>query len=1025
MRDVPRATQQLNLNSNKKLGIKFMPFGEYLSYLCNRAKYDKRYVYRWQGMPEMNPKVSLLLIVVFITFLMSLGIVAAIVGQSASTLLNESKDSVRSNAAEVAELAEGLRERAVEQALTTMNGLATTVGTPLKKAFDRTLYGVRLQEMHTAMQIAREVLFHENATVSTIYDRLRTVIQFWRLSVDSVDTSLVEMKAGLLSQATIEGFDAVMVALDDRSVRLTTFACGASCSASLACLSVITTSSSATEVILSTEKNPDGQKSFTAAGKLGSSIGVCLLRKIDNVKSEFLATMRSIVTATNMRTDQALASDVEVESAYRDLSSSTLVPLTQTSVSPILARVNQEFLTSNPNTTASTNIYGNTFTELKDSQSALCSGGYSGVRLIYLPLDFFVVSKRAETYFDNVISDVLPTFFNRSQTGVVPYLVRYANGDYYVVGEATPRDASISPHVVLGLNGLSGSMLALDKFYTPIAAGYSNIPGYDVALLLESPLSTTMTRVRSLISVFVGSVAASLESDRELVVVERRKDGNMSYIVEPRNHDTVIPSIVAECFKRRSGIDGDVGKYFARCEFVDGVHLVVLAMYKKSGAMNLVWETVGIGIGVAVFLTIAALILVRLLTRSVLDHIEKDYVTYKQQIEEEKHQFSELIKDVMPQYISQRIMAGEKLIVDQHPQLTFFFSDIVGFTETSRKLSTVEMVRILGYTFMMEDGVAEFYGVHKIKTIGDAYFAVAGLDDLFEKRAEEADDADGKKKEKKKQKKAEDNQVYRMTSFAVVTQQLLSNNYVHYPERTDCFKQWSNTDLPPCKMLTMRMGIHSGPAIAGVVDVGRSPHFDCFGPSVNLASRMESTAQRGRIQLSTPTWEMLSKIDKTHLFEFEPPKKTLVKGYGTINTYTIRSTTLSVPESLLEKLKVDRAVKRQFFTEQGLQANVMGGGGGTSEGSSQVKSQHSSSMHSDHQQKEGDVAMQEEEDNKSEHTTTTESSNEDEPKETPKVNILSSMGPSSANADTDVAYAAAAFCAAAPTPNSPVAANAG
>jgi hypothetical protein len=114
------------------------------------------------------------------------------------------------------------------------------------------------------------------------------------------------------------------------------------------------------------------------------------------------------------------------------------------------------------------------------------------------------------------------------------------------------------------------------------------------------------------------------------------------------------------------------------------------------------------------------------------------------------------------------------------------------------------------------------------------------------------------------------------------------------------------------------MGIHSGPCIAGVVDVGRSPAFDCFGPSVNLASRMETTAAIDRLQISASTYQILSKLDVEGMFMWEPPKKTLIKGYGTMDTYTIKATKVAVPDTILKTLQVDRVPKRRTYGDTGL-----------------------------------------------------------------------------------------------------------
>lgn len=319
--------------------------------------------------------------------------------------------------------------------------------------------------------------------------------------------------------------------------------------------------------------------------------------------------------------------------------------------------------------------------------------------------------------------------------------------------------------------------------------------------------------------------------------------------------------------------------------------------------LRLQWVSAVIAIGI----TAVALILLVLLTQRVLNRIEGDYNHYKFHIEEEKRKFGDLVKDVMPPGIAQKIMRGTRLIAETHPQLTFFFSDMVGSTETSKTMNNKQLVRMLGYTFMLEDEIASHFNIHKIKTIGDAYFAVSGLED-----ASGSGQSQGK-----------NHQTYRMVSFACLCQQLFGPEYSHFPERTECFKVSSGgQDLGPMKMVRLRMGIHTGPAVAGVVDVGRAPHFDCFGPSVNLASRMESTATAGRVQISGPSMEILSRIDKDGLFEFENPRKTLVKGYGTMVTYMIKSTNLKVPTEILTKLGIERSSRRLMFHQNNLLAHA-------------------------------------------------------------------------------------------------------
>ena len=440
-----------------------------------------------------------------------------------------------------------------------------------------------------------------------------------------------------------------------------------------------------------------------------------------------------------------------------------------------------------------------------------------------------------------------------------------------------------------------------------VLAAYAPATAADVAVALEVSSYGAAAAAADLVGSIIKRQNEQFPSDRELLLLAQSPDGSIFYVVTPHTgcrSACKTHGVAAEAFANKNSgrvetTDQNGDRVLAWYGYINSrMPLVVVAQISKHHLDHRVEEKryVGLAIGFGIMLFVQLVIMV--MTRRVLNRIENNYNKYKRQIEEEKRQFSELVKDVMPPHIAERIMKGTRLIAETHQQLTFFFSDIVGSTETSKAMTNKQLVRMLGYSFMLEDEIASFFGVYKIKTLGDAYFAVSGLEDSAQGVAA-----------------GKDNQVYRMASFACVTQQLFGTTYAHYPERTECFAVSANgQELGQMQMVKMRMGMHTGPAVAGVVDVGRAPHFDCFGPSVNLASRMESTSTAGRVQVSQPTMELLSKLDEEHLFEFEAPRKTLVKGYGTMVTYLIKSTNLHVPEELIVKLHIERAATRQVFS---------------------------------------------------------------------------------------------------------------
>ncbi len=198
----------------------------------------------------------------------------------------------------------------------------------------------------------------------------------------------------------------------------------------------------------------------------------------------------------------------------------------------------------------------------------------------------------------------------------------------------------------------------------------------------------------------------------------------------------------------------------------------------------------------------------------------------------------ELLRNILPQEIAERLKDGETTIADRFEMVSVLFADISGFTELSSTVTPQQLVRMLNDVFSRIDELAARYGLEKIKTIGDAYMVAAGIPVSREDHAEAIAD------------------------FALDLLELLSD-----------FEEGS---------LDMRIGIHSGPVVAGVI--GKSKFaYDMWGDTVNTAARMESHGVAGGIQVSKVTRDLLK-----HIFEFEDRGELEVKGKGRMCTYLLR-----------------------------------------------------------------------------------------------------------------------------------------
>jgi guanylate cyclase len=193
---------------------------------------------------------------------------------------------------------------------------------------------------------------------------------------------------------------------------------------------------------------------------------------------------------------------------------------------------------------------------------------------------------------------------------------------------------------------------------------------------------------------------------------------------------------------------------------------------------------------------------------------------------------------VLPKEIAQILKEDDQNIATRFPAITVLFADVVGFTPLSQDLSPEELVGVLNEVFSYFDSLVDRYQLEKIRTIGDSYMVASGVPVPREDHA-----------------------------HALARMALDVVGYV--PPGTG----------PATRPLVFRIGMSSGPAVAGVI--GRAKfQYDVWGDTVNTASRMESHGVPGKIQLSPSTYDLV-KDD----FLCEPRGLVEVKGKGPMETW--------------------------------------------------------------------------------------------------------------------------------------------
>jgi len=214
---------------------------------------------------------------------------------------------------------------------------------------------------------------------------------------------------------------------------------------------------------------------------------------------------------------------------------------------------------------------------------------------------------------------------------------------------------------------------------------------------------------------------------------------------------------------------------------------------------------------------------------------ERAYIK-KLRIEQERS--DQLLLNILPRPIANRLKEGQRQIADYFPDVTVLFCDLVGFTQISERLPPAELVAMLNKIFSMFDLLVEKHGLEKIKTIGDEYMIAGGLPmprkDHAEAVAEMA-----------------------LDMLAVM----------------DRFNAKHNTNV------RIRVGLNCGPVTAGVIGTKKFA-YDLWGDTVNLASRMESHGIANAIQVTEETYRRLR-----HRFAFQRRGIIHVKGKGALCTY--------------------------------------------------------------------------------------------------------------------------------------------
>lgn len=256
--------------------------------------------------------------------------------------------------------------------------------------------------------------------------------------------------------------------------------------------------------------------------------------------------------------------------------------------------------------------------------------------------------------------------------------------------------------------------------------------------------------------------------------------------------------------------------------------------------------------------------------RNIMDQMMEMMVKYAVNLEElvtertrllyeEKMKTEDLLHRMLPKLVAEKLTMGQGIEPEWFDLVTIYFSDIVGFTAMSAESTPLQVVNFLNDLYTVFDQIIKGYDVYKVETIGDAYMVVSGLP-----------------------LRNGDRHAGEIASMSLDLLNAVRNHHIaHRPKET----------------LKLRIGVHTGPVVAGVVGL-TMPRYCLFGDTVNTASRMESNGEALKIHISQQCKEALDKLPG---YIVEDRGLVYMKGKGEVRTYWLTGAT----ENAIQRREVD------------------------------------------------------------------------------------------------------------------------
>ena len=361
--------------------------------------------------------------------------------------------------------------------------------------------------------------------------------------------------------------------------------------------------------------------------------------------------------------------------------------------------------------------------------------------------------------------------------------------------------------------------------------------------------------------------------------------------------DTIVPDdVFAQILHEQANITREFTDYagdrvIGHGFFVVNYSIGVMVQMDVSRLRTLWWEDPTVAVLISACVLLLGLGLVLVSTNLSLSSMERDWITAKEEIEREKAHFARIVADLVPPNLSQRMLRGQRVVAETLNNAVVVFADICAFSDTTQEMSGKHTVRLAAYCFHSLQIIADECGLLRLGSIGDTYIVYSATASNYKLNPES-------------------HAAVRGARYGVIAAMVFSPLVQHWPETIrgfrDGFKDRSRAS-EPFPVPRIRFGGHCGVVPCGIIQSEGAPRFDIYGLVPALAARMCTTSNPDRLHVTAFMRDAVAANDVNRNFLFDEPRKTIVRGQGTVTSYFVRASSHDVSNTLLENLHVQRA----------------------------------------------------------------------------------------------------------------------